>query len=109
MHLINGVLGMVLLGCIMLMMVIGPGAYGVEPFDIAGAPFTVASYCIGTGKNLAATREFARENPKVFQGLMERLGHATVGFVNTLLSLGGDAWQLFDSQIVQSDFRTIRV
>jgi peptide/nickel transport system permease protein len=33
-------LGMVLLGCIMLMMVIGPGAYGVEPFDIAGAPFT---------------------------------------------------------------------
>lgn len=63
----------------------------------AGAPFTVASYCIGTGKNLAATRAFARENPQVFQGLMERLGHATVGFVNTLLVLGGDAWQLFDS------------
>ena len=63
----------------------------------AGAPFTVASYCIGTGKDLAATRAFAAENPKVFAGLMDRLGHATVGFVNTMLSLGGDAWQLFDS------------
>ena len=63
----------------------------------AGAPFTVASYCIGTGKDLDATRAFARENPLVFDGLMERLGHATVGFVNTLLAKGGDAWQLFDS------------
>ena len=63
----------------------------------AGAPFTVASYCIGTGKDLNATRAFARENPSVFDGLMERLGHATVGFVNNLLARGGDAWQLFDS------------
>ncbi len=63
----------------------------------AGAPFTVASYCIGTGKDLNATRAFALENPQVFDGLMDRLGHATVGFVNTMLSQGGDAWQLFDS------------
>jgi len=63
----------------------------------AGAPFTVASYCIGTGKDLVATRAFAAENPQVFTALLERLGHATVGFVNTLLGLGADAWQLFDS------------
>ncbi|MFO0947249.1 MAG: uroporphyrinogen decarboxylase family protein [Planctomycetota bacterium] len=31
----------------------------------AGAPFTLASYQIGTGKDLAKTRAFIRENPKV--------------------------------------------
>src|SRR5262245_28532853 len=29
----------------------------------AGAPFTVATYCIGTGKDMDATRGFARDNP----------------------------------------------
>ena len=33
-------LGLVLLCCITLVMVAGPGLYGVKPFDIAGAPFT---------------------------------------------------------------------
>jgi len=33
-------LGLVLLSCIMLLMVVGPGLYGVNAFDIAGAPFT---------------------------------------------------------------------
>ena len=33
----------------------------------AGAPFTVATYCIGTGKDMAATRRFAVEQPAVWQ------------------------------------------
>src|SRR6188474_1103777 len=46
----------------------------------AGAPFTVATYCIGTGKDVAATRRFAAEQQAVWVGLLERLTTATVGF-----------------------------
>src|SRR5271166_3750587 len=38
----------------------------------AGAPFTVAAYCIGTGKNIGETRRFAAENPDVWRGLLDR-------------------------------------
>src|SRR5258708_34855893 len=31
----------------------------------AGAPFTLATYCIGTGKDMDATRRFASEQPRV--------------------------------------------
>src|SRR5262245_3360618 len=50
----------------------------------AGAPFTLATYCIGTGKDLDATRQFAREQPRVWQELLERLSTATVHFLGTL-------------------------
>jgi uroporphyrinogen decarboxylase len=63
----------------------------------AGAPFTVATYCIGTGKDVAATRRFAAEQPAVWDGLLERLSVATVGFLNTLIGDGADVYQLFDS------------
>jgi uroporphyrinogen decarboxylase len=63
----------------------------------AGAPFTVAAYCIGTGKNVEATRRFAAENPAVWDGLLEMLSGATVGFLRTLIGDGADAYQLFDS------------
>lgn len=63
----------------------------------AGAPFTVATYCIGTGKNVDATRRFAAENPAVWNGLLEKLTGATVGFLRTLIGDGVDLYQLFDS------------
>ncbi|MBY0514209.1 MAG: uroporphyrinogen decarboxylase [Gemmataceae bacterium] len=63
----------------------------------AGAPFTVATYCIGTGKDVAATRAFAAEQPAVWNGLLEKLTAATVGFLNTLIADGADVYQLFDS------------
>lgn len=63
----------------------------------AGAPFTVATYCIGTGKDVAATRRFAAENPAVWDGLLDRLSVATVGFLKTLIADGADVYQLFDS------------
>jgi uroporphyrinogen decarboxylase len=63
----------------------------------AGAPFTVAAYCIGTGKNMDATRRFARDHSRVWNGLLEKLGTATVHFLTTLVREGADVYQLFDS------------
>ncbi len=63
----------------------------------AGAPFTVATYCIGTGKDLAATRRFIAEQPAVWQQLLDRLRTATVHFLNVLTADGADLYQLFDS------------
>jgi uroporphyrinogen decarboxylase len=63
----------------------------------AGAPFTLATYCIGTGKDIAATRRFAAEQPTVWQGLLDRLSTATIHFLATLVREGADLYQLFDS------------
>jgi uroporphyrinogen decarboxylase len=63
----------------------------------AGAPFTLATYCIGTGKDLDATRRFAAEQPPVWEGLLDRLTAATVRFLGTLVGEGADVYQLFDS------------
>ena len=63
----------------------------------AGAPFTVATYCIGTGKDLQATRAFMHEKPLVWRALLERLQYATIHFLNTLIREGAALYQLFDS------------
>jgi uroporphyrinogen decarboxylase len=63
----------------------------------AGAPFTVATYCVGTGKDMDATRRFAAEQPRVWAGLLDKLTTATVHFLKTLIADGADVYQLFDS------------
>src|SRR5690349_6043905 len=63
----------------------------------AGAPFTVGTYCIGTGKDLAATRRFIHEQPMVWRALLERIQQATIHFLNTLIRGGAALYQLFDS------------
>jgi uroporphyrinogen decarboxylase len=63
----------------------------------AGAPFTLATYCIGTGKDIEATRRFAGELPLVWQDLLDRLTAGTVHFLRTLVGDGADVYQLFDS------------
>lgn len=63
----------------------------------AGAPFTVATYCIGTGKDLDAARKFSVQQPAVWQGLLAKLEEATVHFLRALIARGADAYQLFDS------------
>jgi uroporphyrinogen decarboxylase len=63
----------------------------------AGAPFTLATYCIGIGKDQAATRSFAQEKPLVWEKLLQRLTTATVHFLDTLVREGADVYQLFDS------------
>jgi uroporphyrinogen decarboxylase len=63
----------------------------------AGAPFTVATYCIGTGKDVAATRAFVKERPEVWETLLERIQQATIHFLKVLIVRGADMYQLFDS------------
>jgi uroporphyrinogen decarboxylase len=63
----------------------------------AGAPFTLATYCIGTGKDVTATRRFATEQPAVWLGLLDRLTEATIHFLSSLVAEGADVYQLFDS------------
>jgi uroporphyrinogen decarboxylase len=63
----------------------------------AGAPFTVATYCIGTGKDMTATRRFAAEQPRVWGDLLDRLATATIHFLGVLTREGADVYQLFDS------------
>jgi uroporphyrinogen decarboxylase len=63
----------------------------------AGAPFTVAAYCIGTGKHMDQTRRFAAEQPSLWMKLLDRISTATIGFLNTLIREGADMYQLFDS------------
>lgn len=63
----------------------------------AGSPFTVATYCIGTGKDMTATRRFIAEQPVVWDRLLKTLSHATAAFLNQLVSDGADVVQLFDS------------
>src|SRR5438128_2539791 len=63
----------------------------------AGAPFTLATYCIGTGKDLAATRRFADEQPRVWAALLDRLTIGTIQFLSNLVGEGADVYQLFDS------------
>lgn len=63
----------------------------------AGAPFTLATYCIGTGKDLAATRSFAAQSPEVWEELLNRLTTATIHFLRVLAADGADLYQLFDS------------
>lgn len=63
----------------------------------AGAPFTLACYCINVGKHLEATRTFAVERPEVWAALLEKLAEATEYFLKALAGAGADAYQLFDS------------
>lgn len=63
----------------------------------AGAPFTMAAYQIGVGKDTARLRTFASENRDVWRRLLDRTATATVGFLRALLEEGADAYQLFDS------------
>jgi uroporphyrinogen decarboxylase len=63
----------------------------------AGAPFTLATYSIGTGKDLPATRRFVAEQSNVWDALLDRIGSATVHFLNTMIAAEADAYQLFDS------------
>jgi uroporphyrinogen decarboxylase len=63
----------------------------------AGAPFTVATYCIGTGKDMEGTRQFAAEHPMIWGRLLEKLQSATISFLQMMIAEGGDMYQLFDS------------
>ena len=75
----------------------------------ASAPFTLASYCIGTGKDVARTLEFIREHAKTWELLSDRIAEATTEFLRTLCHEGADIYQLFDSwagELPRTDYET---
>jgi uroporphyrinogen decarboxylase len=74
----------------------------------ASAPFTLASYCIGTGKDVARTREFVHEQPLVWDALCDRIHRATISFLRHLGDAGADCYQLFDSwagSLTEAEYR----
>jgi uroporphyrinogen decarboxylase len=76
----------------------------------ASAPFTLASYCVGTGKDVTRTLQFIREQPKTWATLSDRITQATIEFLGTLSREGADAYQLFDSwagDLTRADYETL--
>jgi uroporphyrinogen decarboxylase len=63
----------------------------------ASAPFTLASYCIGTGKDVSETIRFGHEQPQVWEAILDKIAEATVCFLDALAGEGASAYQLFDS------------
>jgi uroporphyrinogen decarboxylase len=63
----------------------------------ASAPFTLASYCVGTGKDVARTLEFIQDQPAVWPVLSDKITEATTVFLHALCRAGADIYQLFDS------------
>ncbi|WJZ01565.1 Uroporphyrinogen decarboxylase [Corynebacterium freiburgense] len=65
----------------------------------AGAPFTLASYLVegGPSKNHEITKSMMHAEPKAWHALMERLVPTITRFLQTQITAGIDAWQLFDS------------
>lgn len=73
----------------------------------AGAPFTLACYCLGLGKDVPAVRRFAAELPQLWRQLLQRLTTATIHFLRCLTAAGADLYQLFDSwagQLPRADY-----
>jgi uroporphyrinogen decarboxylase len=69
----------------------------IAPLVFAGAPFTLATYQIGTGKHIDQTRQFIRDQPEVWRRLLRKTTEATVTFLRTVTQAGAAAYQLFDS------------
>ncbi len=71
----------------------------VALLGFAGAPFTVASYMIegGGSSSYTNTKTLMRENPGLWNVLMEKLAAATASYLNAQIKAGADAIQLFDS------------
>lgn len=63
----------------------------------AGAPFTLATYQIGAGKDLTVVRRFLAERSQVWNALLEKTAGATIAFLKSLQAAGAATWQLFDS------------
>ncbi|MGH7104853.1 MAG: uroporphyrinogen decarboxylase [Acetobacteraceae bacterium] len=71
---------------------------GVALIGFAGAPFTLACYLVdGRGGAFAATRRMVREEPALFERLIERLTEALVPYLAAEAGAGSDALMLFDS------------
>lgn len=76
----------------------GLGA-GKALIGFAGAPFTLAAYCIegGGSRDFPLTKRFMYEEPAAWQALMHKLTAAVVDYLNAQVEAGAQALQVFDS------------
>ncbi|MCB0272187.1 MAG: uroporphyrinogen decarboxylase [Bdellovibrionales bacterium] len=67
----------------------------------AGAPFTVATYCIEGGKSKDFAKVFAlmKDHPDAFHGLLSQITDATISYLQMQTQHGADCIQLFDSWV----------
>jgi uroporphyrinogen decarboxylase len=73
----------------------------VALIGFAGAPFTVASYCIegGSSRELLNTKLVMLSQPEVWHSLMSNLAEGTAAYLNAQIKAGADSIQLFDSWV----------
>lgn len=66
----------------------------VPLIGFSGAPFTVASYCIGS---LEETKAWLHTDPQSFHLLLSKISQATIAYLQEQVKAGVDAIQVFDS------------
>lgn len=73
----------------------------VPLIGFSGAPFTVASYLIegGSSRNYIETKRLMYSDPGAWRALMERLVHVIAAYINSQITAGAQAIQLFDSWV----------
>ncbi len=71
----------------------------VPLIGFAGAPFTVASYLVegAPTRVFGVVKSMMHADPALFDALMERLVHISIGFLRRQVAAGARAVQLFDS------------
>jgi uroporphyrinogen decarboxylase len=74
-------------------------ALSVPLLAFAGAPFTVGSYLIegAPSRTYRFTKALMHTDPALWHRVMERLTDSAITFIDTQLSHGASAFQLFDS------------
>jgi len=70
---------------------------GVPVIGFCGAPWTVATYMVGGGKDQAAARFWAYRDPASFQELIDLLVETSIGYLRGQVKAGAGALQIFDS------------
>jgi uroporphyrinogen decarboxylase len=65
----------------------------------AGAPFTVGSYLVEgkPSRDHVVTKQMMREEPELWNALMQRIAEHSVASIASQLNAGAQAFQLFDS------------
>lgn len=71
----------------------------VPLIGFAGAPFTLANYCIegGSSRENLETKRFLMAQPEVLHELLEKLTEQTIGYLEGQLDAGAQALQVFES------------
>lgn len=66
-------------------------------FGFAGAPWTLASYMIGQGRDIDKAKKFAQHDRKSFDRLMDILIQSIADHLKCQIQAGADILQIFDS------------